>query len=75
VLVGSHSRPLLDGTVLDYVEIEPGRFDFIFVPPAPPVVPAAPLRPAAAARAAVQPERLNPRLEEQAMNPSSTCPP
>lgn len=32
VLVGSPSRPLLDGTELDYVEIEPGRFDFVFVP-------------------------------------------
>lgn len=34
VLVGSPSRPLLAGTVLDYVEVEPGRFDFVFVPPA-----------------------------------------
>lgn len=33
VLVGSPSKPLLDGTVLDYVEIEPGRHDFIFAPP------------------------------------------
>jgi iron-sulfur cluster assembly protein len=33
VLVGSPSKPLLDGTVLDYVEIEPGRYDFIFAPP------------------------------------------
>jgi iron-sulfur cluster assembly protein len=38
VLVGAHSQPLLDGTVLDFVELAPGRFDFIFVPPAPPVV-------------------------------------
>ena len=35
VLVGSPSKPLLEGTVLDYVEIEPGRFDFIFAPPQP----------------------------------------
>jgi Fe-S cluster assembly iron-binding protein IscA len=35
VLVGSPSKPLLQGTVLDYVEIEPGRFEFIFAPPAP----------------------------------------
>jgi iron-sulfur cluster assembly protein len=34
VLVGSPSRPLLAGTVLDYVEVEPGRFDFVFIPPA-----------------------------------------
>ncbi|MBA4177675.1 MAG: iron-sulfur cluster assembly accessory protein [Leptothrix sp. (in: Bacteria)] len=33
VLLGSPSRPLLQDTVLDYVEIEPGRFDFVFVPP------------------------------------------
>jgi iron-sulfur cluster assembly protein len=33
VLVGSPSKPLLQDTVLDYVEIEPGRFDFIFAPP------------------------------------------
>lgn len=38
VLVGAHSQPLLAGTVLDFVELAPGRFDFIFVPPAPPVV-------------------------------------
>ena len=31
VLVGSPSRPLLADTVLDYVEIEPGRFDFVFI--------------------------------------------
>ena len=34
VLVGSPSRPLLAGTVLDYVEVEPGRFDFVFIPSA-----------------------------------------
>ena len=33
VLLGSPSRPLLQDTVLDYVELEPGRFDFVFVPP------------------------------------------
>ena len=33
VLIGSPSKPLLQGTVLDYVEIEPGRVDFIFAPP------------------------------------------
>ena len=32
VLVGSPSRPLLEGTQLDYVELAPGRFDFVFVP-------------------------------------------
>jgi len=31
VLVGSPSRPLLEGTVLDFVEIEPGRCDFVFI--------------------------------------------
>ena len=39
VLIGSPSKPLLQGTVLDYVEIEPGRFDFIFAPPDDPVRP------------------------------------
>ena len=33
VLLGSPSKPLLDGTVLDYVEVAPGRHDFIFIPP------------------------------------------
>ncbi|HSQ71374.1 MAG TPA: iron-sulfur cluster assembly accessory protein [Rubrivivax sp.] len=33
VLLGSPSRALLDGTVLDYVEVAPGRHDFIFIPP------------------------------------------
>jgi len=32
VVVGAPSRPLLADTQLDYVEIEPGRFDFIFAP-------------------------------------------
>ena len=32
VLVGSPSRPLLEGTVLDFVELEPGRHDFVFIP-------------------------------------------
>jgi iron-sulfur cluster assembly protein len=31
VLVGSPSRPLLDATLLDYVEVEPGRQDFILL--------------------------------------------
>ena len=33
VLLGSPSKPLLVGTVLDYVEVAPGRHDFIFIPP------------------------------------------
>ncbi len=32
VVLGAPSRALLDDTVLDYVELEPGRFDFIFAP-------------------------------------------
>jgi iron-sulfur cluster assembly protein len=36
VLLGSPSRPLLEHTVLDYVEVEPGRHDFIFIPPEEP---------------------------------------
>ena len=34
VLVAAGCGALLDDTVLDFVELEPGRFDFIFVPPA-----------------------------------------
>lgn len=33
VLVAPSSQPLLDGTTLDFVEIEPGQPAFIFVPP------------------------------------------
>ena len=36
VRVAPMSAGLLDGTVLDFVELEPGRFDFIFIPPAEP---------------------------------------
>jgi iron-sulfur cluster assembly protein len=32
VLLGANSRPHLTATVLDYVEIEPGRFDFVCIP-------------------------------------------
>lgn len=32
VLLGAKSRPYLAGTLLDYAEVEPGRFDFVFVP-------------------------------------------
>jgi len=38
VLLGSPSKPLLDGTVLDYVEVSPGRHDFVFIPPREAVV-------------------------------------
>jgi iron-sulfur cluster assembly protein len=31
VLLGAKSRPYLAGTVLDYVEVEPGSFTFVFV--------------------------------------------
>lgn len=33
VLVGSASRDLLDGVVLDFVELEPGQPHFVFIPP------------------------------------------
>jgi len=33
VLLGSPSKPLLEETVLDYVEVAPGRHDFVFIPP------------------------------------------
>lgn len=34
VLIGAPSQPLLDDTVLDFVEVEPGQFDFVFMPSA-----------------------------------------
>ena len=37
VLLGARSRPYLAGTQLDFVEIEPGRFDFVFLPTDEPV--------------------------------------
>lgn len=33
VLLGAPSQPLLAGTVLDYVEVAGGQFDFVFIPP------------------------------------------
>ena len=32
VLIAPPSQPMLDGVVLDFVELEPGTFDFIFLP-------------------------------------------
>lgn len=32
LLIGRPSQPLLNSTVLDYVEVEPGEFRFIFAP-------------------------------------------
>ena len=34
VLIGAPSRPLLDGAVLDYVELQPGQPEFVFIPAA-----------------------------------------
>jgi iron-sulfur cluster assembly protein len=34
VLIGPGSQPLLEGTQLDFVALEPGEPSFIFVPPA-----------------------------------------
>lgn len=31
VVIGNESQDLLDDTVLDYVELEPGEFNFIFI--------------------------------------------
>jgi iron-sulfur cluster assembly protein len=33
VLIGSSSRDVLEGVTLDFVEIQPGQFNFIFIPP------------------------------------------
>lgn len=33
LLISPHSKELLQGTVLDYVELEPGQFQFIFINP------------------------------------------
>jgi iron-sulfur cluster assembly protein len=43
LLIAPPSQPMLEGVVLDFVEIEPGSFDFIFMPED-----AAPERPAKA---------------------------
>jgi iron-sulfur cluster assembly protein len=40
VLLGARSRPYLAGTLLDYVEVEPGRHDFVFVASDPAEAPA-----------------------------------
>ena len=33
LLISHHSKELLQGTVLDYVELNPGQFEFIFINP------------------------------------------
>jgi iron-sulfur cluster assembly protein len=33
LVVGAVSNPLLSGTIIDYVELEPGKFEIIFVNP------------------------------------------
>jgi iron-sulfur cluster assembly protein len=33
LLISPHSKELLQGTVLDYVELKPGEFQFIFINP------------------------------------------
>ena len=33
ILIGPSSRDLLEGVTLDFVEMEPGQFHFIFIPP------------------------------------------
>lgn len=35
VLIGPKSWELLKGATMDYVELEPGTFSFIFIPPKP----------------------------------------
>lgn len=35
ILIGPSSRDLLEGVTLDFVELEPGQFQFIFIPPEP----------------------------------------
>ena len=34
VVIAPPSQPMLEGIVLDFVELEPGRFNFIFTPEA-----------------------------------------
>ena len=33
IVVAPNSLPLLDGTTIDFVELEPGKFEFIFMNP------------------------------------------
>jgi iron-sulfur cluster assembly protein len=42
VVVAAGCEPLLDGTVLDFVELSPGAFHFVFIPPQPATGAAAP---------------------------------
>ena len=48
VLIGAESQDLLDSTIMDYVELEPGKFNFIFIDERTGGVPLAPLAPPAA---------------------------
>lgn len=41
LLIAPPSQPMLESTVLDFVELEPGRFEFIFVAEAQAAEPAA----------------------------------
>ncbi len=42
VVIAAGCEPLLEGTVLDFVELAPGEFNFIFIPPATAAQEAAP---------------------------------
>jgi len=39
VLIGPKSWEILKGATMDYVELEPGKFSFIFIPPKPETTP------------------------------------
>jgi len=41
VVIADPHQPLLEGTVLDFVELEPGEFNFIFIPAGAEPAPAA----------------------------------
>ena len=41
VVIGPKSWPLLKGATMDYVELAPGKFGFVFLPPQPETIPPA----------------------------------
>ena len=39
ILIGASSRDVLDGVTLDFTEVAPGNFNFVFIPPNQPSAP------------------------------------
>ena len=39
ILIGANSRDILEGVTLDFTEVAPGNFNFVFIPPGQPSAP------------------------------------